>query len=133
NDDPYIKGGMILAVILFLFYVSPGFLIPVTPHFEGDCKPIPLTLSAEDVRIDPANGLAYMTYYDNSDARRAKREPDSSGVTGTVMVMDLNVAEPHVRAALTTEPAGFKPSGLSLYNGGDKKLLFVTSRSALGK
>src|SRR5262249_52712534 len=31
-----------------------------------------------------------------------------------------------------SEPPGFKPSGLSLYNG-DKKLLFVTSRSELGK
>ncbi len=50
------------------------------------------------------------------------------------MLIDINAAEPHVRAALSAEPAGFKPSGLSLYtNANGTKRLFVTSRRELGK
>jgi sugar lactone lactonase YvrE len=134
KDDPYIRAGVILAVILFACYVYPGFLIPVTPHFDGSCETIPLELSAEDLRIDPGNGLAYLTYFDNADVRRRRKEPASAGTTGTVMLVDLNSAEPHVRAALSTEPAGFMPSGLSLYTAENgTKRLFVTNRTELGK
>ncbi len=50
------------------------------------------------------------------------------------MLLDLNAAEPRPRAALTTEPPGFAPQGMSLYvpaNG--PKRLFVVSRTTLGK
>jgi DNA-binding beta-propeller fold protein YncE len=109
RDDPYIGWGMTLAVVLFLLYVYPGFLIPVSPHFDGSCKTIPLEQNAEDLRVDPANGLVYLTYYSGI-----------SGSTGTVMLVDLNAAEPHIRAALSTEPAT------------GAKRLFVTSRTQLG-
>ncbi len=122
RDDPYIRWGMTLAVVLFLLYVYPGFLIPVLPHFDGSCKTIPLEQNAEDLRVDPANGLVYLTYYSGI-----------SGSTGTVMLVDLNAAEPHVRAALSTEPERFAPSGLSLYTPATgAKRLFVTSRTQLG-
>lgn len=132
HRDPYIGTGIFLAVVLFVLYVYPGFLIPLSPHFDGSCKAIPLEMSAEDLRIDPTNGLAYLTYYDSIDGRTNRRAP--AGSTGTVMLIDINAAEPHVRAALSAEPAGFKPSGLSLYtNANGTKRLFVTSRRELGK
>ena len=132
KDDPYVGAGIFLAVVLFLLYVYPGFLIPLSPHFDGSCKPVPLLMSAEDLRIDPTTGLAYLTYYDSVDPLTKRRATNSN--TGTVMLVDLNAEEPHVRAALSTEPAGFKPSGLSLYTKSDgTKRLFVTSRSELGK
>jgi DNA-binding beta-propeller fold protein YncE len=132
KDDPYVGAGIFLAVVLFLLYVYPGFLIPLSSHFDGSCTSVPLTMSAEDLRIDPTTGLAYLTYYDSVDQRTKRRVTDSS--TGTVMLVDLNAQEPHVRAALSTEPAGFKPSGLSLFTKPDgTKRLFVTSRSELGK
>jgi hypothetical protein len=122
RDDPYIGWGMTLAVVLFLLYVYPGFLIPVSSHFDGSCKAIPLEQNAEDLRVDPVSGLVYLTYYSGI-----------SGSTGTVMLVDLNAAEPHVRAALSTEPERFAPSGLSLYTPATgAKRLFVTSRTQLG-
>ncbi len=133
RDDPYITGGLILAVILFVMYVYPGFMTPLTSHFDGSCKALPLGASAEDLRIDPANGLVYLTYYDSIDARRPGNVPVNTS-TGTVMLVDLNATEPHVRAALSTDPADFKPSGLSLnMNAKGAKRLFVTSRTQLGK
>ena len=122
KDDPYIGAGIGLAVVLFVLYVYPGFLIPVSPHFDGSCKTIALDQNAEDLRIDPTNGLVYLTYYSGV-----------SGSTGTVMLLDPNATEPHVRAALTSDPSSFAPSGLSLYSppSGTKRL-FVTSRTRLG-
>ena len=132
SSDPYVGMATALAIVLFVLYVYPGFLIPLTPHFDGSCKTIPLQMSAEDLRIDPANGLAYLTYYDSVDVQTKK--PAGPNSTGTVMLVDLNAAEPHVRAALSSDPEGFKPSGLSLYANADgTKRLFVTSRRELGK
>ena len=122
KDDPYIGAGIALAVVLFLLYVYPGFLIPVTAHFNGFCKTIPLDQNAEDLRVDPTNGLVYLTY-----------GTGVIGNTGTVMLLDPNAAEPHVRAALASDPASFSPSGLSLYTpASGTKRLFVTSRIRLG-
>jgi arylesterase / paraoxonase len=122
KDDPYIGAGIGLAVVLFVLYVYPGFLIPVEPHFDGSCKTIPLDQNAEDLRVDPTNGLVYLTY-----------SAGDIGSIGTVMLLDPNVAEPHVRAALASDPSGFAPSGLSLYTpASGKKRLFVTSRTRLG-
>ncbi len=116
-----------LAAILFVLYVYPGFLSPVPSHFDGTCRTLPMSAGAEDLRIDPTNGLAYLSYFEH-----AGRGPRSLG-TGTVMLVDLNTAEPRVRAALATEPAHFTPSGLSLYapSSGPKRL-FVVNRAELG-
>ena len=82
SSDPYVGMATFLAVVLFVLYVYPGFLIPLTPHFEGSCKTVPLLMSAEDLRIDPANGLAYLTYYDSVDIQTKKPSPpDSVGTT----------------------------------------------------
>jgi arylesterase/paraoxonase len=122
KDDPYIGAGIALAVVLFILYVYPGFLIPVSSHFDGSCTTIALNQNAEDLRVDPASGLVYLTYY--SGVR---------GSTGTIMLVDPSAEEPHVRAALASDPAGFAPSGLSLYApASGKKRLFVTSRTRLG-
>src|SRR5689334_7283849 len=94
REDPYIGWGIGLGVVLFLMYVYPGFMTPLAAHFDGTCKALPLQASAEDLRIDPANGLVYLTYYDSVDTRRPERGPPGSTPTGTIMLVDLNAAEP---------------------------------------
>jgi hypothetical protein len=122
RDDPYMGWGVSLAVVLFVLYIYPGFLIPVASRFAGSCNTIALDQNAEDLRIDPSNGLVYLTY-----------SKGDIGSRGTVMLVDPNAAEPHVRAALASEPEGFAPSGLSLYTPATgPKLLFVTSRTRPG-
>jgi len=122
RNDPYIGAGIALAVVLFVLYVYPGFLIPLSTHFDGSCKTIPLDQNAEDLRVDPANGLVYLTY-----------GTGNIGTPGTVMLIDPNATEPHVRAALASDPSDFSPSGLSLYTPATgPKRLFVTSRTRPG-
>ena len=126
--DPYISWGMALAAVLFVLYVYPGFLSPVTPHFDGTCRTVELGSSVQDLRIDPATGIAYLSYYDRFERRSAGNQ------NGTVMLVDLTAAEPRARAALTTEPADFKPSGISLLaQANAPKRLFVVNRTSLGK
>jgi len=129
-QDPYLAWGGALAVVLFVLYVYPGVLSPVTSHFDGACQTIPLAASAEDIRIDPATGFAYLSYLDRSPQKNGQK--NGKRATGTVMLLDLNAATPHVRAALTTEPADFRPAGLSLYAPAEgPKRLFVVNRNSL--
>ena len=113
---------LLLAALIVDFLRHGGQFKTLQPHFAGSCATLPLDASAEDIQIDRARGLAYLSYLD----RRAQVE--GKAVTGTIMLLDLNVAEPRPRAALTTEPADFHPHGLSLYRTGDgSQRLFVIS------
>jgi arylesterase/paraoxonase len=128
RPDPYIGWGIVLAICLFVMYVYPGVLSPVPSRFDGACRAIPLGASAEDVRIDAHTGIAYITYYNRIRSDDAKPEH------GTVMLVDLNAADPRPRAALASEPPNFAPSGMSLYSppSGPKRL-FVVNRVSLGR
>ena len=127
REDPYLGAGIGLACVLFVLYVYPGVLSPVPSHFDGTCRVIPMGAGAEDLRIDASNGLAYLSYFE-----QAGRGPRGLG-TGTVMLIDLNAAEPRVRAALATQPPHFAPTGLSLYTpASGPKRLFVVNRAQLG-
>jgi arylesterase/paraoxonase len=129
KPDPFIGAGIVLSIILFLWYVYPGFWSPLKPHFEGTCRALPLSASAEDMVIDSATGLLYLTYYD-----RVPRDGQEQTNQGSVMMVDLNAAEPRVRAALAAEIPGMEPAGVSLYapETGPKRL-FVVSLSEPGK
>ena len=110
------------------FLREQGQFRTLTPHFGGVCKPIALEASVEDIRIDHGTAFAYLSYLD----RLAMMNGDTT-VNGTIMLVDLNAAEPHLRAALIAEPPDFRPHGMSLYaplNGSRK--LFVVSHPADG-
>jgi arylesterase/paraoxonase len=113
---------VLIAVIAFDFLRHGGQFKTLEPAFAGSCETLPLDASAEDIRIDRTRGVAYLSYLD----RRGKVE--GKPVTGTVMLLDLNVPEPRPRPALLTEPAAFNPHGMSLYRAGDGSLrLFAIS------
>lgn len=124
--------GVALAVVLLVvlavvveFLRHGGQFKTLTAHFDGACTSIPLEASAEDIRIDRERGLAYLSYLD----RRARVE--GKEVTGSVMVLDLNSAEPHPRAALLADPPHFRPHGMSLYAPREgRRRLFVISHPA---
>jgi arylesterase/paraoxonase len=129
NTDPYLGWGMMLAGVLFVLYVYPGILSPVTARFDGTCRVIETAASAEDVRIDPTTGVAYLTYYDV-----LRPQPGGKRESGTVMLADLNAVEPRVRAALNSAPPEFYPAALSLFTppSGPKRM-FVVSWSSPGQ
>lgn len=104
-------GGLVgvLAALAVALFIYPAPLNTVTSHFTGACLATPIADAAADINIDDARGVAYLTYLDRS-ATAAGKQP-----RGTVMLLDLNVAEPRVRAALNSDPPDFRPIGLSLY------------------
>jgi len=85
-----------------------GVFRSMKPAFAGTCRPIALGGSAEDIQVDRKRGIAYLSLLERDGVRRG--EP----VNGTVMLLDLNLPEPAPRAAMTYEPQGFRPQGLSL-------------------
>jgi len=129
KSDPFIGAGIGLSAILFVWYVYPGFWAPVRPHFDGTCTAVPLAAAAEDLVVDPSNGLVYLTYYDRVPMAGRMRSSQ-----GSVMLLDLNAAEPRVRAALATERPGMAPSGISLFTPATgPKRLFISNLTSPGR
>ncbi len=103
-----------------------GFFTRITPSFPGQCRSVELGGSAEDIRID-RRGVAYLSLLDRDAVRRGE------AVNGTVMLLDLNLADPAPRAAMLFDPSGFRPHGISLLERtGQPSLLFAISHRADG-
>jgi len=99
-----------------------GTFRSIEPRFAGDCRAIALAGSSEDIVIDRRRGIAYLSLLDRDGARHGEK------VLGTVMLLDLNRAEPAPRAAISYDPEGFRPHGLSLLTADSQPArLFVVS------
>ncbi len=113
---------ILIAILVFEFFRHAGAFRKIEPHFAGSCQSVPLAGSAEDIQIDRASGLAYLSVLD----RRAVF--DGKEVRGTILKIDLNATEPSAVAALTSAPDDFRPHGLSLFTAVDgSQRLFVIS------
>ena len=114
-----LSGVLVLAIDVARF---AGEFHEFDARFPGRCSTIALGGSAEDVQIDRERGVAYLSVLD-----RASGEP-SEAITGSVMLLDLNLQEPAPRAALAYDPPNFHPHGLSLYQrAGEAPRLFAIS------
>ena len=92
------------------------------PGFAGTCAAVTTGGSSEDIQVDAQRGLAYLSILDR--ASLARHEP----VNGTVMLLDLNLAEPTPRAAMAFDPPDFRPHGLSIFTRtGEPARLFAIS------
>ncbi|MEZ5488383.1 MAG: SMP-30/gluconolactonase/LRE family protein [Steroidobacteraceae bacterium] len=108
------------AIIVLEFLRHGGQFKTLAPHFAGSCSSLPLAASAADIQLDRARGIAYLSYLDRRGLAEGKP------VFGTVMLLDLNLAEPRPRPALVVDPPLFRPHGMSLYHAGDgSQRLFV--------
>lgn len=127
---------LFLALTLVVLVIAvPGFELlrfggafrAVEPRFDGECRDIALAGSSEDIQVDRDRGIAYLSLLD-----RDTRTSAASG-NGTVMLLDLNIAEPAPRAAMSYDPQGFRPHGLSLLKQpGQPARLFAISHPAHG-
>ncbi len=112
----------LVAILVLDFLRHGGQFRRLEPHFAGRCSAVPMAASAEDIQLDRARGLAYLSYLD----RRAQVE--GQPVLGTVMLLDLNRDDARPRPALASAPPRFRPHGMSLYRAGDGgQRLFVIS------
>jgi hypothetical protein len=104
----------VLASLLAIEDLRVGGAFSSSPAATGQsCRSIDLAGAAPAIAIDARRGLAYLSLLDRANAAAA----------GTVQLLDLNVPEPHPRAALNFDPGSFRPGDLSLVAGTPRRLL----------
>lgn len=106
----------LVALALAIFGVrwlwSGGAFRSVQSSFAGRCRAIALGGSSAYMQLDRERGLAYLSFLDRDTLARG------GAVNGTVMLLDLNLADPTPRAAMTFDPGNFRPQALSLLKRG---------------
>ncbi len=113
---------LVLAVVVLDFLRHGGQFRTLEPHFAGTCASVPLSVSAEDIQIDRAANLAYLSALDR------RGQIDGKDVRGTVLRIDLNLRPLTATPALVADPPDFRPHGMSLYTAPDgAQRLFVLS------
>jgi arylesterase/paraoxonase len=120
-------GVLVLAVGVgtVLLLARGGAFRSIAPHFAGNCTALPLDGSGEDIVVDRERGFAYLSLLDRKSVVAGK------DVTGTVMRVDLNSRPFAAVRALATQPAEFRPHGMSLLVGPDgSRRLFVINHGA---
>jgi len=100
----------LLVVLTFDILIKAGAFVRIEPHFAGTCEPLALPGSAEDIQVDRAAGLAYLSVLDRRAVRQGK------DVVGTIVAVDLNAEALGISPVLVDAPADFRPHGLSLYS-----------------
>ncbi len=121
-------GSVVLAAGLAIGFRSLtafGVFTDVVPGFAGTCTAVPTANGPEDIAIDDASGLIFISALD----RRAKAAGHPAKTDG-LYVFALNEAVPHPRKVAGT-PSDFHPHGISLYRapGGDLTLMAINHRS----
>lgn len=117
---------LVVAIIVIDFLRHGGQFKTLQAGFAGSCVALPLEASAEDIQIDRARGVAYLSWLDRRGL--VEKRP----VAGAIMLLDLNVPSPRPRPALNVTPEGFRPHGMSLYRAGDGNVrLFVINHQVL--
>ena len=86
-----------------------GAFRDIQPHFAGTCEALPLDGSAEDILVDRARAIAYLSLMDRQALVKG------GAAQGTVARLDLNVRPYTAVAALATKPDHFRPHGMSLH------------------
>ena len=90
-------------------YRWAGGFRTVTPHFSGSCRAVEGVPGPEDLLIDHATGIAYISSYDRSAVRAGKAVP------GAILAYDLNRADAAPKNLTPRATPDFRPHGMSLY------------------
>ena len=105
NNKLWWMTGALLALVVAVVLIATRS----ESHIDGACHEIATSAAVNDISIDQARGIAYLAYLDR------KPNADDKLPVGTIMLVDLNAKAPRVRAALATDPANFRPVGVSVY------------------
>jgi len=104
----------VLIVIVLLCAGSGLYLYQVVnrdidEHFAGTCTDFAMTGSGEDIQVDRARGLAYVSLFDRKAL--AKGDPVAPG---DILRLDLTRTPPEAVSALADGPQ-LRPHGISLF------------------
>ena len=121
---------LVTAAIAVVAVLAAVYFVPF--HTAGgssasECRTLSVAARVAGVAMDQERGVAYLAYVD------ATGKSSGQVPRGTIMLMDLNVSEPRVRAALVTDPPDFQPGAVSLYapGQGSRRLFVVDHESAV--
>jgi len=101
----FVTAAVMVAVLLAVYFVP---FHRARGSSSSDCRTLSVAARVPSVAMDHERGVAYLSYID------VPKQPSGRAARGTIMLMDLNVAEPRVRAALVTDPPDFQPGALSI-------------------
>lgn len=119
---------LFLLAVLAALGVAAGLRLKAFNQFEtiepvalAGCEPVRGVAGPEDIEIDRARARAFISSLD----RRAE------GARGAIHVFDLNdpLAESGWRDRTGGAPAEFRPMGVSYYEAGDVRRLFVVNEA----
>ncbi len=116
---------LIVASIVFSFLFRGGAFRETVDVSPGHCETVATNQgSAEDIEIDRKRGITYLSTLDRRGLVQGK-DP-----SGKILQLDLsNLSIPPI-SALTSEPEGFRPHGISLFtNENNTQTLFVINHS----
>lgn len=114
----------LIVISASIFYVRTmsrmGEFTTITRKFDGEaCLRVQGVPGPEDVAIDRARGIAYVSAYDRRLVNSGG--PGADGVRGGIYVMDLDAPEEQLamRPITPLTPDGFRPHGISLFTDSD--------------
>lgn len=111
---------LVLVPALWLMWAG-GTFRAVENEFAGTCNAFNLPGITRDMAVDRERGIAYLSMLDRDSGN------------GTVMLLDLNLANPAPRAAMSRDPQGFRPAGIALLKrAGEPARLLAVSRAEGG-
>jgi arylesterase/paraoxonase len=108
---------LLLVFVPAVWLMWAGGVFRVVDYgFAGSCDSIDMPGITRDIVLDRERGIAYLSVHDRDTGN------------GTVMLLDLNLAHPAPRAAMSRDPERFRPEGLSLLQqAGQPVRLFAVS------
>lgn len=101
---------VLLSLVLVAIIAWRGsWLRDVQPEFAGSCEALELDGSAEDIQLDRERGIAYLSLLDRLGL------VGGGNVQGTIVKVNLNTSPLRAEPALDSQPAHFRPHGLSMF------------------
>lgn len=106
--------GVALIVPALWVLRAGGLFSPISGDHAGGCRVVAVAGGIGDIQLDRERGLAYLSVQGTGN--------------GTVMLLDLNLADPAPRAAMSHDPPAYRPGAISLLaTAGQPARLFAVS------
>ena len=109
--------GVFLVVIAYIgsnILQAAGTFTDLSPMGANTCERVDVFPGTEDVTIDPATGMVFVS----ADDRRGNRTDDAASIQGGIYAFHIDDTENVIKVS-TDAPDDFHPHGISFWSGHD--------------